>query len=58
MEVETDGFCMTDVEVSVGFRRESGDHLAVVFVVFDILFDNGLYEMPSGIVFFHPSFVL
>ncbi|VTR69198.1 conserved hypothetical protein [Desulfosarcina cetonica] len=46
-EVQADRFGMADVQVSVGFGRKSGGHPSVVFMGFQIRFDNGLDKMAS-----------
>jgi hypothetical protein len=49
---------MADVQVTVGFRRKPGGQPAVVFVGFEIRFDDGRDEVGSGcgFVFCHLVF--
>jgi hypothetical protein len=57
-EVQADGFGVADVQVAVGFRGKPGGQPAVVFIRFQIRFDDGRDEVGSGgcLVFGHLVF--
>jgi hypothetical protein len=48
-EIQADRLGVADMQVTVGFRRETGGHPAVVRVVFEIFLDDGFDKVGRGI---------
>jgi len=50
-EIQTDAFCVADVQVAVGFRREAGVYPAAVLAFGDVLLDD-FFDEVEGFGFF------
>ena len=44
-EIQTDRFCVADMQIAIRLRRESGIYFRIVFPVLDVFFDNLLNEI-------------